>query len=60
VERNTDREGLLADGLVRRKVIGAVEEAFVDLGARHERADFDRVVALDLDRFELVVLDHEV
>ena len=55
-----DGEGLLADRFVRRDVIGAVEEAFVDLAARHEQVDFDRVVALDLDRVELVILDHEV
>src|SRR6185437_3545210 len=34
--------------------------AVVDLGARYEAVDVDRVRALDLDLLELVVLDHQV
>ena len=41
-------------------MFGAIEKTFVDLGARHRHLDFDRTVALDLDRVEFVILDHEV
>jgi hypothetical protein len=55
-----DRKRLLGDRLVGGDIIRCVEEALVDLEARHEAVDFDRMGALDLDGFEFLVLDHEV
>ena len=37
------RKGILADRIVGGDVIGRVEEALVDLGARHEAVDVDGV-----------------
>jgi len=51
------RESFLPHLVVRRDVIGRVEIALVDFGVRHELVDLDRVVALDRDRVELLVLD---
>ena len=53
-------ERLAADLIVRRDVIGAVVVALVDLRARHEAVDVDGVVALDFERFDLLVLDLDV
>src|SRR5205085_11609495 len=39
---------------------GLVEIALVDLGPRHKAVDVDGVGALDLDRFELVLLDLDI
>ena len=55
-----DRKRFLPDRIVRPDVIGAVEIALVDLAARDERVDLDHVVALDLDRLDLLVLDQEI
>ena len=55
-----DGEGLLSDLVVRCDVVGRFEIALVDLLARHEALDVDRVRALDPDRFELLVLDENV
>src|SRR5229473_2236153 len=55
-----DRKGLLPDRLAGHDVIRRVEEALVDLGPRHKAVDLDGVGALDLDRFELRILDDEV
>jgi hypothetical protein len=41
-------------------VIGGIEEALVDLRARHKAVDLDRVSALDLDGVELLIRDDEV
>jgi hypothetical protein len=54
------RKGLLGDWLVGGDIIRGVEEALVDLLARHETVDLDHVGALDLDRFEFLVLDDQV
>src|SRR3954454_17599730 len=45
---------------VGRDIVGMVEIALVDLVARHETLDVDGVVALDLDRFELLRLDLDI
>jgi hypothetical protein len=45
---------------VGHDVVRLVEIALVDLGARHEAFDVDRVRALDRDRLELVVVDRHV
>src|SRR2546422_737719 len=37
-----------------------IEEALVDRGVRHKSVDLDGVGALDLDRFELRILNDEV
>src|SRR5260370_19970164 len=55
-----DRKGLLPDRLAGHDVIRSVEEALVDLGARHKAVDLDGMGALDLDRFELRILHDEV
>jgi hypothetical protein len=55
-----DRKGLLSDRLVRGDVIWCVEEALVDLWARHKAVDLNRVGALDLDCFQLGIIDNEV
>ena len=55
-----DGESLLGDLVVRGDVVGRLEIALVDLLARHEALDVDRVGALDLDRVELLVLDEDV
>jgi hypothetical protein len=54
------RKGLLADRLVGDDIVRSVEEALVDLLARHETVDLGYVGALDLDGFELLVLDDQV
>src|SRR5262245_8450969 len=41
-------------------IIRAIEEALVDRGVRHNAVDLDGVGALDLDRFELRILNDEV
>src|SRR5262249_17338333 len=48
---------LLPDLVGRGKVIGAVEIAVVDLLARHEFFDLERMGALDLDLLDLLILD---
>src|SRR6478735_2785793 len=45
---------------VGRDIVGMVEIALVDLVARHKALDVDGVVALDLDRFELLRLDLDI
>jgi hypothetical protein len=55
-----DRKRLLSDRLARGDVIGGIEEALVDLRARHEAVDLDGVGALDLDRVQLGIIDDEV
>jgi hypothetical protein len=50
------RKGLLGHRLVGRDIIRSVEEALVDLLAWHETVDLDHVGALDLDRFEFLIL----
>ena len=54
------REGLLADAVRGREVIGRIEIESVDLGAGHEPLDVDGVVAVHLHGLELVVLEHDV
>src|SRR5215218_4267035 len=54
-----EREGLLSDRLAGRDVIRGVEETLVDLRARHKAVDLDRVGALNLDRFQLGIIDNE-
>jgi hypothetical protein len=54
------RECLLADAVRGREVVGRVEIELVDVGAGHEALDVDGVVALDLHRLQLVVLEHDV
>jgi hypothetical protein len=54
------RKGLLGDRLVGGDIVRTVEEALVDLLARHETVDLDHVGALDLDGLELRVLDDQV
>ncbi len=53
-------EGIDRRLAVRRDVIGMVEIALVDLLARHEAVDVDRVVALDLHRLQLLRLDLDI
>jgi hypothetical protein len=55
-----DRKGLLAHLAVGPEVIGRVEEGLVDLAARHEGFDIDRVRALDGDGVDLVLFDQNV
>src|SRR5262249_33984891 len=55
-----DREGLVSDRLTGRHVIGGVEEAPVDLPARHKAVDLDGVGAFDLDRIQLGIIHDEV
>jgi hypothetical protein len=45
---------------VGRDVIGRVEVELVDLRPGYEPLDVDRMVALELHRFQLVVLDGDV
>src|SRR5215218_5685198 len=52
-------KGLLSDRLAGRDVIRGVEETLVDLRARHKAVDLDRVGALNLDRFQLGIIDNE-
>src|SRR5207248_7935628 len=47
-------------GVGRFTITATSEEALVDLLARHETVDLDHMGALDLDRFELRVLDDQV
>jgi hypothetical protein len=49
-----------ADRLVWRDVIGTIEIALVDLAARNEAIYLDRVIALDRDRVEVFILDHQI
>ena len=49
------RHRFVGDDIIRR-----VEEALVDLLARHETVDLDHMGALDLDGFEFLVLDDQV
>src|SRR5262249_28538604 len=53
-------EGLFADAIGGRQIIGGIEIKRVDIGARHEALDIDGVIALDRNGFELVVLEHEI
>ena len=55
-----DREGLLGDLVVRRDVVRRFEVAHIDLLARNEALDVDRMGALDADGFEFLVLDDDV
>ena len=52
-----DRKRFLADAIGGREIVGRVEIELVDLVARHEALDVDGVVALELDRLDLVILD---
>ena len=52
-----DGERFLADAVGGREIVGRVEIQLVDLVARHEALDIDGVVAFELDRLDLVVLD---
>src|SRR6516164_5839619 len=54
------RKGLLPDRLAGHDIIRAIEEALVDRAVRHKSVDLDGVGALDLDRFELRILNDEV
>src|SRR5262249_3984268 len=54
------RKGLLPDRRAGHDIIRAIEEALVDRGVRHKSVDLDGVGALDLDRFELRILNDEV
>src|SRR5262245_49005052 len=54
------RKGLLPDRLAGHDIIRAIEEALIDRGVRHKAVDLDGVGALDLDRFELRILNDEV
>src|SRR5262245_47366567 len=49
-----------ATGSLGGDIVKAVEEALIDLLARHETVDLDHVRALDLDCFEFLVLDDQV
>jgi hypothetical protein len=55
-----DGKGFLTHAIGGRQVIGRIEIELVDLLARHEALDVDRVIALDLHRLELVVVEHDV
>ena len=55
-----DREGVLADLVVGNDVVRSVEVALVDVRQRDELVDLDGVAAIDLKRFELLVLDSDV
>jgi hypothetical protein len=55
-----DGKGFLADAIGRREVIGRIEIELIDLLARHEALDVDGMIALDLHRLQLVVLEHDV
>ena len=48
------------DLVVRRDVVRSIEEALVDLIARHEALDVDGVGAFDLDGIEFLVFDEDV
>jgi hypothetical protein len=50
----------LPDRLAGHDIIRTIEEALVDRGARHKALDLDGVGALDLDRFELRILNDEI
>jgi hypothetical protein len=50
----------LPDWLAGHDIIRTIEEALVDLGARHKAVDLDGVGALDLDSFELSIFNDEV
>ena len=54
------RKGILPDRIVGGDVVGRVEETLVDIGARHETVDVDRVAAGDLDRLQLLILHEEI
>src|SRR5437660_9868205 len=55
-----DGKGLLADRLAGSDIIRRVEEALVDLRARHKAVDLNGVSALDLNRVQLRILEDEV
>jgi hypothetical protein len=55
-----DRERLLAHPIGGGEIVGRVEVGLVDLCARHEALNVDGVIALDLDGFQLLVLDQDV
>jgi len=55
-----DRKGVLPNRFVGRDIIRSVEKALVDLAAGYQTVDLDRMGALDLDRVQFRVLDHEV
>ena len=54
------REGLEADLVLGHQIIGFVEIDFVDLVARHEAFDVDRVGALERYLVELFLLEQNV
>ena len=54
------RKCFLPDLIVRYDVIGAIEVPLVNLLAWNERVDFDRVVALDCDGVEFIVVHRDV
>jgi hypothetical protein len=61
LHRVSDHDECLRSGLaVRRYVIGFVEIPFVDLGPRHEALNVDRMCALYLNRFQLVLVNFHV
>ena len=45
---------------VRDDIIKGVEEALIDLGAGHEAIDLDHMGALDLNRLQFLLRDHQV
>jgi hypothetical protein len=53
------RKGLLPDRIVGGNVIGRIEIALVNLGARHEAVDITGMRARDLDGLQLLILDGE-
>jgi len=55
-----DGKRLLAHPIGGGEVVGRVEVKLVDLGARNEALDVDRVITLDLDGLDLLVLQHDV
>ena len=55
-----DREGLGADLVLGQQVVGFIEINFVDLVARHEAFDVDRVGALERHLVELLLLQEHI
>lgn len=50
-------ESFLADLVVWRDVIGTVKVSLIDLIARHEFVDFNRLATIDFQRFQFFVID---
>jgi len=49
--------GFLAGFTVWNQIIGAHDEALIDVLSRNELLDLDRALALELDRLEFFILD---